>query len=206
MTLRGHGESQSAPFTLGLREWRDVLGAVDYSAARGVNEAQIALIGFSAGAAAVLGAAAREPGIGAVVADGVWPDLRQLLNGEIPDKSGLPTFYTPGVYLAARLLYGIDVDAAKPARDVATIAATGRPLLLIHEADDAHVSPERAAALDEAAATDPRADHWLIPATPHVKGYLLHPDAYDARLLAFLGSARWARLDGRRTTSHDRTT
>ena len=186
--LRGHGESSAAHFGLGAREWRDVLGAVDASLARGVPAGRIAVIGFSSGAAAALAAAVREPAIGAVVADGVWPDLRELLEAELPRAGGLPAFYAPGVSQAARLLYGIDIDAAKPIDDVAALASTGRPMLLIHEAEDRYTNRTQAERLDAAAASE-RSETWWVEGAPHVQAYALHPDEYLTRVLAVLDPA-----------------
>jgi pimeloyl-ACP methyl ester carboxylesterase len=193
--LRGHGESGHARFTLGHDEPDDVLGAIDYVTARGVPKRQIALVGFSTGAVSALDAAVTEPEIGAIVADGAWPSLRELLDQEIARQSPLPSFYNPGIYLAGRLLYGIDVDASRPIDDVAAIARANRPLLLIHSTEDEYTSVEQAHRLRDAAADDPNAEYWEIDDVEHVKGYLVDPDTYLARLLDFLGRSVGAVAD-----------
>jgi pimeloyl-ACP methyl ester carboxylesterase len=185
--LRSHGESDSAPFVLGALEWQDVLGAVDVALARGVPAGQIAVIGFSTGAAAGLEAAVREPAIGAVVADGVWPELKEVLDDELPDESDLPAIYNPGIYLAVRLRYDADIYDANPIEDVGTLAATGRPLFLIHEADDKHTDAAEAQRLDAAGA--PQVATWWVEGATHVRAYATYPEEYVARVGTFLAGA-----------------
>lgn len=187
--LRGHGTSDFARFTLGVHEPRDVLGAVDYVAERGIPLAEIAVLGFSTGAVSALEAAVREPGLGAVIADGAWPDLRELLNGELPDASGLPALYNPGIVLALRIRYGVNVDEAVPADDVATLAAADFPLLLIHGTADAYTSMARWQRLADAVAEDGRGATWVVDGVPHVRAYALHPGAYLDHVLPFLANS-----------------
>jgi pimeloyl-ACP methyl ester carboxylesterase len=187
--LRGHGESDSAPFVLGALEWQDVLGAVDVALARGVPAGQIAVIGFSTGASAGLAAAVREPAIGAVVADGVWPELKEVLDDELPDESDLPAFYNPGIYLGVRLSYGADVYDSNPIEDVRTLAAAGRPLFLIHEANDKHTDADEAQRLDEAAAGVPQVATWWVEDATHIRAYATYPAEYLDRLGSFLAGS-----------------
>jgi uncharacterized protein len=187
--LRGHGESDDATFTLGYREPRDVLGAIDYAASRGVPPEQIALLGFSTGAVSALRAAVEEPGVGAVIADGAWPSQRELLDREIPKNSPLPGFYHPGIYLVGRALYGFDVNVSRPVDDVRALSAANRPLLLIHGADDEYTDEDGAHRLRDAAAGNPNAQYWEVEDAPHVRIYALHPDEYLARLLPFLAES-----------------
>ncbi len=184
--LRGHGTSDFARFTLGVNEPRDVLGAVDFAAARGVPLGRIAILGFSTGAVSALEAAVRLPGLGAVIADGAWPDLRELLDGELPEASGLPALYNPGIVLALRLRYGVDVDEAVPEDDVATLAAANFPILLIHGTEDAYTSLARWQRLAAALAPDGRGTTWVVDGVPHVRAYALHPDAYLDHIVPFL--------------------
>lgn len=184
--LRGHGESDFGRFTLGDDEPRDVLGAIDELRSRGVDDAQIIVLGFSTGAVSALDAVTHEPRIGGVVADGAWPDLRELLDAELPRQSPLPSFYNPGIYLMARLVYDFDVNDESAEDDVATMAAAQRPMLLIHGTEDRYTSEEQAARMAAAAASDPNAEFWQVEGAPHVMSFARGPDEYLARLLAFL--------------------
>ncbi len=187
--LRDHGTSDFARFTLGVNEPRDVLGAIDFATSRGVPLAKIAVLGFSTGAVSALEAAVRQPGLGAVIADGAWPDLRELLNGELPDASGLPALYNPGIVLALRLRYDVDVNGAIPADDVATLAAADFPLFLIHGTDDAYTSEARFQRLADALSPDTRGSTWIVDGAPHVRTYALDPTRYLDHILPFLATS-----------------
>ncbi|HUG13826.1 MAG TPA: alpha/beta fold hydrolase [Thermomicrobiales bacterium] len=184
--LRGHGESDFGRFTIGVNEPRDVLGAVDFARARGVPVDKIALLGFSTGAVAALEAAVQEPGVGAVIADGAWPDLRELLDREMATESPLPSFYNPGIYLVARLVFGWDVSEQVAIDDVTEIVGSGRPVFVIHGSGDQYTSVEQAARFAAAIRDSPNAEFWQITGAEHVSGYASYPDEYLARLLAFL--------------------
>lgn len=184
--LRGHGESDFGNFTLGVNEPLDVLGAVDYARSRGVAEEQVALLGFSTGAVSALEAAVREPGLGAVIADGAWPNLRELLDREMASESPLPSFYNPGIYLTARVAYGWDIDEQVAVDDVAEIAGAGRHIFIIHGTADRYTSVEQAARLQSALGQSTNAEFWQIDGVEHVSGFATYPDEYLSRLLAFL--------------------
>ena len=64
--LRGHGESAESRFYFGIKEYQDILGAVDWLEARGFQAGKIGVLGYSLGAASVIYAAAEEEDIGAI--------------------------------------------------------------------------------------------------------------------------------------------
>ena len=73
--FRGHGESGEGRSTLGLKEKRDVLGAVDYLATSGeFPHRQIGVSGVGMGAHAAVLAAADRPSLRVLVLDGLYPD------------------------------------------------------------------------------------------------------------------------------------
>jgi hypothetical protein len=74
------------------------------------------------GGATLLLAAEREPAIQALVTDCAYAEIVPVLQREVPLRSGLPPFITPGVLLAARAIYGIDYSAARPLTHIAALA------------------------------------------------------------------------------------
>jgi uncharacterized protein len=184
--LRGHGESDFGRFTIGVNEPRDVLGAVDVARSRGIQDGQIALLGFSTGGVAVLEAMVQEPEIGAVIADGAWPNLRELLDRELASESPLPSFYNPGIYLVARVMFGWDVNEQIAIDDVMAIVEAGRPIFVIHGSEDRYTSVEQAGRFAAVMHDSASAEFWQIDGVEHVSGYAAHPDEYLTRLLAFL--------------------
>ncbi len=75
--LRGHGESTAQYVSPGYLEARDVLGGVDYVRQR-AERGPVVVLGVSYGAAAAL-LAAQSEAIAAVIADGVYPSGRHVL-------------------------------------------------------------------------------------------------------------------------------
>jgi pimeloyl-ACP methyl ester carboxylesterase len=178
--LRGHGRSADARYTFGLREQRDVLGAVDYLLARGFAPGRIGVLGASMGGAASILATADEPAIGALVADSAFADLDYLLQREFPRRSGLPAWILPGVYLMGQIVTGENVSAARPEQAIGRIAP--RPVLIIHGDADELVPVEHSARL---AANAPDATVWIVPAATHVESWVLLQDAYVDRVAGF---------------------
>jgi fermentation-respiration switch protein FrsA (DUF1100 family) len=180
--LAGHGESGFRRFSLGQHEGRDVLGAARFARSRPGASPCVAGLGFSTGAVALLDAAAADPGIRAVVADGAWADTRRLLDEQLPVESRLPGVFTPAVLLAAELMYGLDADEIRPLQDAAGIAP--RRMLFISGTSDDLVPV--AEAQDLRAAAPRAAELWLVPGAEHVAAHTDRPDEYVARLLRFL--------------------
>ena len=74
--FRGHGASGGTGSTLGLDEKRDVIGALDYLAASGVEARRIGVYGVGMGAHAAVLAAADRPSASVLVLSGLYPARR----------------------------------------------------------------------------------------------------------------------------------
>jgi pimeloyl-ACP methyl ester carboxylesterase len=158
--LRGHGQSSDARFTFGLKERSDVLGA-----------------------------AAEEPAIAALALDSGFADINTLIGEQWENASGLPRPFLYSALLMARIMTGVDLTEARPARELAQVAP--RPVLLIHCAADDYVPP---ANLDSLHAADPAAQTWVIPGASclHSEGFNADPAAYGARIRDFFAGALFA--------------
>lgn len=178
--LRGHGLSAHGRLTFGLRERRDVAGAVDWLLSRDYAAGAIGLLGVSMGGAAVIGAAAQTPEVGAVAADAAYADVKPLIEREWEQESGLPLIFWPSSRFMTRILLGYDPASSRPIDDVAHVAP--RPLLLIHGRDDRLVPPKNAYRLQSAHGT---ARVWIIKGARHSKNFLLRSDAYKTRVASF---------------------
>jgi fermentation-respiration switch protein FrsA (DUF1100 family) len=151
--MRGAGESQPEPLTLGYFEQRDVLGAVDFLQSGPIL------------------ATAREPAIKAVVSDCAYSDIIPILQREVHVRSGLPEALTPGVLLAARALYGVDYYAVRPVDVVASIAP--RPIFFIHGDADQYVPFTDMQELADAAQTGFQAhvQTWAVHGVGHARSF-----------------------------------
>jgi fermentation-respiration switch protein FrsA (DUF1100 family) len=100
-----------------------------------------------------------------------------------PDYSGLPSWFTPGLVLMSRLLYGLDIGAVVP-MDVVR-AHPERAFFFIQCADDHTVALHHG--LDLAAASaNPDTQLWVVKDCGHVKAFVTHPQEWTTRVLAFL--------------------
>ena len=189
LDLRGHGESGDARVTFGRRERFDVLGALDFLVARGYAVSSIGLLGGSMGGVSVMGAAAEEPAIGAVVTDSAFVDFGDLMRLRFRRFTRLPGIVRPAAMALANLLTGEHL--AHPMADDAR-KLHGRPVLVIHAAEDPMVPlahGEQLAAVSGAAL-------WITPTRGHLSSfsgrtaeYLATVPAFFARHLVGLASA-----------------
>lgn len=83
-------------------------------------------------------------GIAAVVEESGYADLPLLLRDRLPESSGLPSFFNPGIFLMAKLFLNFDPWAVKPEEDAARLSDEGVPLLIVHSRDDGMVPFEHA--------------------------------------------------------------
>ncbi len=184
--LRAQGGSEGDRITMGYEEVRDVRGALTWLKEQGFSSDEVVLHGFSLGGATVLRATS-ETGVGAVVVDSAYADLPLILRQRLPEVSGLPPFFTPGILLAAKLFLGLDPWAVRPEDDAQRLCEEGGPLLIIHSEDDRVVPFEHAERLKAAC---PEAAFWAIEDYGHVGAYA-HPD-YPKKLVGFLETQAFA--------------
>jgi pimeloyl-ACP methyl ester carboxylesterase len=178
--FQGHGESGDGRMSLGQFETRDVAGALDYLRTRDVTG--VGVLGWSLGANTAVNSAPEHPEMRAIVADSVWAELSPVFENQLTKYSGLPTFFSPGVMLAGRALYGIDIPNNRPARALASLGS--RPVLLIHGSKDDRIPVANAYALQKAAANDPNFELWIALGAGHTRAFHDHPEEFLKRVLA----------------------
>lgn len=191
---RGAGESPPAPFSFGYFEQRDVLGVVDLLRKGALPYPELgrprAIGGWavSMGSSSLIYAASREPAIQAVVTNCAFAELAPMLEYQLPQRSGLPPAFTPGMALAARALYGIDYYSIRPVDVVGRLAP--RPLYLIHVTNDAIIPTGHMDILAAAArASSVPVQSWRIPDGQHCNTFRLMRGEYVQRMVAFYTAA-----------------
>jgi uncharacterized protein len=177
--MRGHGASGDARFSFGLHERRDLLGAVEWLKTQGFAPGSIGVLGISMGAAAAIGAAAESGEIGALVADCSYAEIYPLMRQHWTAASGLPDFFLPSTLLMGRFIVGEDLSRARPADEIDDI---GRPVLIVHGAEDTFTPVENGRQL---AAANPAAEYWEVPGAPHAGSYAADPERYTDRVADF---------------------
>ena len=183
LDLRANGESEGERVTLGYREVRDVRAALSWLERHGFEPSKVVLHGWSMGGATVVRAAPGS-GVAAVVEEAAYADLPPLLWEQLPEASGLPTFFNPGVFLMGRVFLEIDPWAVRPKEDARRLSEEGVPFMIIHSRDDEVIPFEHA---ESFAAAYPGAVFWELKGYEHVAAYT-HPE-YGKRLLSFLDGA-----------------
>lgn len=179
LDLRGHGESDAARMTYGIRERRDVLGAVDWLLARGYAPGTIGVFGLSMGGVAGIGAAHEEPAIGALVVDSACADFLAMMRIHFRRSSKLPLAFLPGALLVAWVLTGENLARLRPAALLRRIAR--RPVLIIHADGDRLVPVNHGQALAQAG----DAELWITRSARHLGSYGADPHAYIRRVTQF---------------------
>ncbi len=182
--LRGHGESGGERYSLGQFEPRDIVAAVEFTAAKsGITKQRVAIIGESLGGGSTIMTVALDPNIGPVVTDSAYADGYTVVS-EVGEKyTGLPSWFTPGVALAAKVFFGLDVWLVKPA-DVVR-AHPERPWLFIQCTADTTVFAHHGMDL-KAASASPNTELWVVEGCEHVKAFTDHPAEWQQHVLAFL--------------------
>jgi pimeloyl-ACP methyl ester carboxylesterase len=181
--MRGHGESEGERFSLGQYERYDVAAAVAHLVGRGFAPGRIALVAESMGTGAVLQSLALHLDVGPLVMDSVWADTPVLIEDYAPHETGLPSWFTPGIVAAARLLLSLDAEAVFPERVVSR--DPDRALLIIHCDGDEVMQVKHAYRL-RAASANPASELWVAADCGHVGALARYPAEYERRVLAFL--------------------
>lgn len=179
--LRGQGRSGGKFISGGWHERKDVLGAFDYLAARGVPTESIGLLGLSLGAAAAALAAAAEPRIRALALDCPYTRATDMIDGEVARRTPFPWWFARALRSAAALiasrLYDIDLYAINPEEAVSEL---GYPIYVITSASDERVPPSHAIRVHAAAADGSRL--WEVHDVPHCAAFWERKEEYAERV------------------------
>jgi dienelactone hydrolase len=180
---RGTGDSGGVGNAWGWHGPADIAGALTWLSGRPeVDAGRVAVLGLSMGGEEAITAAATDPRIAAVVAEGV--------SARIPEDLAYLPWEGTGIIerIEAWVMYGVAdwmTDAQRPEPLVDAVAAASRvPLLLIVGND-----PAEAAAAPLFARAAPTVDIWTLPDAPHIQSLALHPADWEARVVGFLDVA-----------------
>ena len=180
--FRYFGESEGLYTTAGFLETRDVEASVAYLKERtDVDPRRIGAMGFSMSAAAFI--LARHPDIRAIVADSSYASLEDLVGRQfffLPGPTKWPLVALTKLY--ARLLLGVEVEAAAPAQVVRELTA---PLLIIHGEVDSQIPVEHAREI-YANADPARTELWIVPGADHGQAHAIEGPRYEIRVRTFL--------------------
>lgn len=172
--VRGHGDSGGRLMDLGWGAHDDVAEIVGWLEARDVE--RVGLFGLSMGGEIALTAAAFDPRIDAVVAEGAT--ARTYRDGDLAPEANPVARAVRWVQYA---LVGALAPEAEPTPLIDAVARIDAPTLLIEGGGP--LEQEVGPLLDEAG---PAVTLWSIPETPHVGGLSTLGQGYRDRVLAWL--------------------
>lgn len=178
--LRGHGLSSDSRLTFGITERRDVIAGVNWVKQKGFKPNKIGVLGVSMGSASVIGAAAENPDISAIVVDSCYAEVYPIIQKHWQTASGLPEIFLPSTMMFGQLWTGYDLTSSKPVNEIGRIAP--RPVLIIHSAIDPYTTVENARQLK---AAYPSAEYWETRAKEHAGSYSSNPKNYVDKVAAF---------------------
>jgi uncharacterized protein len=180
---RGQGRSGGEAMDAGWYGDRDITAAVTFLQQQpGIDPDHIGVLGLSMGGEEAIGAAAAQPAIRAVVAEGAT-------HRAAADKAG----YLPGGVTGAiqrgldQLTYGTAalLSRAPEPCTLHTAIARARYTSFLLIAAGTSIDEQNAAAFLRTAAPD-RVQTWTVPGASHVQGLTTAPDQWIAKVTAFL--------------------
>ncbi len=193
--LRGHGQSGDSRYTFGMKERLDILGAVDWLRTQGYQPGTIGVLGYSLGAASVVGAASEEQSIGAIWIDSAYTDIKSILERNWTSESGLPQPFLTSAAWMVRLLYGYDITASRPIDEIGKIAP--RPIFIAHCQQDNTIPISH---MERLLTVAQNTQKWVIANCDqnsigkilgpekynnHAIGYIIQPEIYGQNVINF---------------------
>ncbi len=177
---RGEGRSEGDSNIFGWGGARDIHAAVEYLQGRpDVETGRIGGIGFSVGGELMLEAAAKNPGLAAVVSEGAGT---RAFSDSMQDVHGVEKWISaPGqAFLTASV--AVFASTLPPSKLTDLVPEITQPLFLIWAPNGGNVetmNPEYFRL-----AGGPK-QIWSIPDAKHVQGITAHPREYERRVVGF---------------------
>jgi pimeloyl-ACP methyl ester carboxylesterase len=166
LDLRGHGNSDKRPTTLGREEVLDVQSALDWLEAEGAGD-RVAALGQSLGAAALVNTAAIDDRLDALILDSLFAEWKNVDYGRGYRLS--PRWLVPGVPNPVDVIRRVHV-----------------PVFIIHGSADILVHVDHAQRLYDAA-NEPK--FLWINDSGHAWSAWTYPELYQQKVLEFLEDA-----------------
>ena len=185
---RAQQNSQGDYIGFGLTERRDCLAWAQWVAERSGTALPIYLAGVSMGGATVLMAAdlPLPPAVHGIIADSAYTSPRAIWQHVARENLHIP--FLLGGWMADRICRARLSVGSDECSTLASLAATKKPVLLIHGQDD-HFVPVRMAYENRAACAAP-CQLLVVPNADHAMSCYVSPQEYKAALRRF-----WAACD-----------
>lgn len=171
--LRGTGESEKTRISFGQYESNDVAGAFQFLQTKGFNVQNIGIISDSLGAIATIMAGKDLKNAGAIVLDSPATEVKSIVSNIMVNEHNVPRFLHPGIYLAAKIFYKIDIDKVRPIDFIANLKDT--PLLFLHGENDTLIPPNNSF---ELLTRVNNGERTVFTGAKHVETFKTNPELY----------------------------
>jgi len=193
---RGHGDSSPALLTFGAHERKDLEKAIDWLTNKtGLSRSEVALIGWSYGAATAIQAAADVNNLAFVVSDSSFSSIRDIATVQAVKQFGAwAKIFVPGALWISGLRAGFEPKSAAPDEAIRRVQS---PVLLIHSRQDEFTPVEHSEevyANSDKSRTELVIPDWLATHghsyTENKAGYTAAVDQFLARYAPTFGGTR----------------
>lgn len=179
--FRNSGESESSVTTIGRKEKTDLLSAIHFvKETKGIHN--IALLGWSMGAATSIIVGSESEDVKAVVADSPFADLEEYTRNNFTYWTGLPNPIGKFMIKIAQNVF-IDLDLSEVKPYIAAKAYRDKGLLLIHSQKDGAISYKESEIIYNNA---PNAELWITKKGGHIRNYKHQKKVYEDRIIEFI--------------------
>jgi uncharacterized protein len=178
--LPAHGESTGERITYGAHEAEGVKVALEFLAQSAPGE-RIGVVGVSLGAASLV-LLKPSPSPSAVVLESMYPTIEEAVSNRLRLYLGAPgEMFAPLLLEQLSIRLGISPAQLHP---IEAISALHCPILFISGSIDRHTTPSETKRMFDATA-EPK-ELWVVDGAAHVDLHAFTPQAYEARVGAFL--------------------
>jgi len=178
--LPAHGESAGDHITYGAHEAEGVKAALAFLAERQPSE-RIGVIGVSLGAAALV-LSKPSPSLSAVVLESMFPTIEEAAYNRLRIYLGVSArIFSKLLVNQLELKLGISPAQLHPIEDTSALQC---PTLIVSGSADRHTSARETQRIFDA--TPEPKELWIIDGAGHVDLHTFTPQAYEARVGAFL--------------------
>ncbi|MGT2828248.1 alpha/beta hydrolase [Streptococcus hillyeri] len=182
--VRGHGENQPTPVSLGRLESEDLLALIHYTYQTFGETISLGLHGESMGSAISLSVLDKHPKLDFVVADCGFTNLYDLIEGAYGDNH--LGFLVYGVNAVTKWGFGINMKETSP---IEAIKTNQVPILFIHGEKDNFIKPENSQKLFEANASKDQL--VIVPKAEHASSReILGKEAYTKLIENFINGLK----------------
>jgi len=175
------GETKGDHITFGWKESRDVLAAINF--VRHIDPtARVAIIGSSLGGVAAL-LATPPLRVAGLVLEEVYPTIEIATRNRMENYlGGFGRFLTPALLNQFQWHLGVSVSQLRPVEHISDVECA---TLIMSGEKDRNTRPSDTRMLVERARSAPEV--WFVPNAGHVDLHRAAREAYESRVLAFLG-------------------